>query len=119
MLRSVLSARLARRFGAWLGVGSVILIGLPTTPVQAATTGPSSTYLVVYKEGASSQDAQTVVQGAGGSLVYNYDQIGVAVAKSNHSDFTSKVLSASRVDVVAPTSKGVTRLRQTEPDENG
>jgi len=119
MWRSGVSVRLARRFGALLGAGSLIVLGMPPSPVQAATTGSLDTYLVVYKDGASSQDAPAVVHGAGGSLVYNYDQIGIAVAKSTHSDFTSKVLADSRVDAVAPTSKGVTRLRDAQPDAGG
>lgn len=119
MLRSVPSARLLRRCGSWLAAGSVIVLGLPATPVQAATTDSVDTYLLVYKAGASSHDAPALVSGAGGSIVYNYDQIGVAIAKSNHTDFTSKVLADSRVDAVAPTRMGATQLKDGEPDANG
>jgi subtilisin family serine protease len=108
-----------RRVGVILVVGLLIGLGMQANPVQAATTGPVETYLVVYKAGASSQDAQSLVQGAGGSLVVNYDQIGIAVAKSNHTDFTSKVLIDSRVDAVAPTQQGATRLRDGEPGADG
>ena len=120
MLRSVARSRLLPRLGTWLAAGSMVVLGLPSTPVQAATTGSLETYLVVYKDGASSHNAPAVVQSAGGSVVYNYDQIGVAVVKSNRSDFTSKVLTAdSNVEAVAPTSKGVTRLRDGQPDAGG
>ena len=93
-------------------------MGTPT-PAQAATTGAQATYLVVYRSGATSQDAPVVVQGAGGKLVYNYGEIGVAVARSNRSDFSSKVLTDSRVESVAPTAPGVTRLKDGEPDAQG
>src|SRR5262249_41178623 len=93
-------------------------LGTADTRVTAAPTGAVETYLLIYKTGASSQDAPSLVQAAGGSLIHNYDQIGVAVARSNHSDFTSKVLADSRVDAVAPTKIGATRLRDDEPDAN-
>jgi len=119
MLRSVVSVRLARRLGGCLGVGSLIVLAMPATPVGATTTGSTDTYLVVYKAGASSNDASALVRYAGGSLVYNYTQIGVAVVKSNHTDFASRVKTDSRVEAVASTSKGVTKLRDTQPDANG
>lgn len=119
MVGSVASARLLRRLGSWLAVGSAVVIALPATPVQAAGTGSVETYLLVYKSGASSQDAPSVVRSAGGALVYNYDQIGVAVAKSNHTDFTTKVLADPRIDAVAPSETGATRLGDSEPDANG
>jgi subtilisin family serine protease len=97
----------------------LIVLAIPATPVQATTTGSTDTYLVVYKAGASSKEAPALVRYAGGSLVYNYAQIGVAVVKSNHTDFTSKVKADSRVEAVASTSKGVTKLRDTQPDASG
>src|SRR5712691_1871316 len=100
MLRYVVSVRLARRLGGCLGVGSLIVLAMPATPVQATTTGSTDTYLVVYKAGASSKEAPALVRYAGGSLVYNYAQIGVAVVKSNRSDFTSKVKADSSVEAV-------------------
>ena len=119
MLRSVVSVRLARRLGGSLAAGALIVLGLPATPVQATTTASTDTYLIVYKDGASSRDAAALARSSGGSLVYNYDQIGVAVVRSNHSDFTSNALTDSRVEVVAPTNRGATKLRDTEPDANG
>src|ERR1700730_1379421 len=119
MLRHEESRRLLRRFGGCLAAGSMIVFAMLATPIEAAATGSTETYLVVYKTSASAQDAASLVQGAGGTLVYNYDQIGVAVARSNRNDFKSKVLADSRVDSVAPTSLGVTRLRNEEPDARG
>src|SRR3984893_15363095 len=112
-------SRLLRRFGGCLAAGSMIVFAMLATPIEAAATGSTETYLVVYKTSASAQDAASLVQGAGGTLVYNYDQIGVAVARSNRNDFKSKVLADSRVDSVGPTSRGVTRLRNEEPDARG
>lgn len=97
----------------------LVVLGLPVQAVQGSTTGSTETYLVVYKAGQSSASATALVQGAGGSVVYNYDQIGVAVAKSNRSDFTAKIKSDSRVEEVAPSKSGATKLRDGEPDAGG
>jgi subtilisin family serine protease len=118
MPRRVPLARLLGRFGL-LSAVFVIALDLPAVPVQATSNGSDQTYLVVYKDGASSASAPTLVRGAGGTLVYNYDQIGVAIVKSNHSDFTSKVMADSRVEAVAPSKAGATKIRDGEPDSGG
>ena len=94
-------------------------VALPAVAVEASSTGPDQTFLVVYKDGTSSANAASLVQGAGGTLVYNYDQIGVAVAKSNHTDFTTKVSADARVEAVAPSKAGATKIRDGEPDAGG
>jgi subtilisin family serine protease len=119
MLGSVVSVRRLRRLGGWLAAASMALVAMPAAPLPAAATGTTETYLVVYKTSASRQEAASLVQGAGGTLVYNYDQIGVAVARSNRTDFKSKVKADSRIDSVAATSVGMTKLRNEEPDANG
>src|SRR4030088_2446377 len=103
MLRSMASVRLLRRFGLLSAVACVAAVALPAVAVEASSTGPDQTFLVIYKDDASCANGASVVQGAGGTLVYNYDQIGVAVAKSNHTDFTTKVGADSLVEADAPS----------------
>src|SRR5438477_1439710 len=107
------------RLGSLLAAGSVALVGVATGPVHAATIGSVQSYMVLYKSGASSQDAAAQVQDAGGALVFNYEQIGVAVAKSNRSDFASNLQSASNIDSVTATAQGATRVKNDQPDANG
>ena len=83
-------------------------------PVHAATTGATQTYIVLYKSGASSKNAAGLIQSAGGQLVYNYDQIGVVIARSNRSDFATNVASAPGVEGASATTNFATRL---EPDQ--
>lgn len=116
MVRSVLLARLARRLGLWPAAASIAVLGMPLVPVHASTLGSDQTYLVVYKAGQSSATAPSVVQGAGGTLVYNYSEIGVVVATSNRTDFKSNVLNDTNVEAVAPSTAGATRLRDNQPD---
>lgn len=93
-------------------LAAISLIGLsvPVIPVHAATTGATETYIVLYKDGASSRNGAGVVQAAGGQLVYNYQQIGVIIARSNRSDFAANIRSASGVDGAAATTGFATRL---------
>ena len=116
MLRSVHLRRSLARAGSGLVAGAVLLLGPITGPVHAATIGADQTYLLVYKDSASSRDAGALVASAGGSLVYNYQQIGVAIARSNRSDFSSNVLADSRVETVTASVSGTTRLKDAIPD---
>src|SRR5690348_12259065 len=116
MLRSVHLRRSLARAGSGLVAGAVLLLGPMTGPVHAATIGADQTYLLVYKDSASSRDAGALVASAGGSLVYNYQQIGVAIARSNRSDFSSNVLADSRVETVTASVSGTTRLKDAIPD---
>ncbi|HKW06635.1 MAG TPA: S8 family serine peptidase [Candidatus Dormibacteraeota bacterium] len=88
-------------------------------PVQASSGGADQTYLIVYKDGTSSAGAPSLVQAAGGTLVYNYPEIGVAIVKSNHNDFATKAMADSRVEAVASSNAGATRIRDGQPDGAG
>lgn len=117
MVRSLLFSRaLPRRASSILIAGSLAVLGVLVGPVHAATTGAVQSYLVVYNAGASSQDAAAQVQGAGGAVVYNYEQIGVVVAKSNRSDFATNLQADSNIDSVVASAQGATRLHDQEPD---
>ena len=98
------------RWRAVLAASSLLVIGAPVVPVNAATTGATETYIVLYKDGASSASAASLIAGAGGQLVYNYQQIGVVIASSNQSDFAAKVTSASGVEGASATTRFATRL---------
>ena len=102
------------RPGALLGALSLLVLSLPVLPVHAATTGAVETYLVTYKDGASSGNAAATISGAGGQLIYNYQQIGVAIARSNRSDFAANVRGAAGVDGAAATTRFATRLNDDQ-----
>jgi subtilisin family serine protease len=117
MVRSLSVRRaLPRRASSLLIAGSLAVLGVLVSPVHAATTGAVQSYLVVYGAGASSHDAAAQVQGAGGAVVYNYEQIGVVIAKSNRSDFAANLQADSKIDSVVATTHGVTRLHDQQPD---
>jgi subtilisin family serine protease len=99
-----------------LTVGSLIALSLSASPVHAATTGVVETYIVTYKDGASSNNAAALIQGAGGRLVYNYSQIGVAIGRSNRSDFAAKLTTDANVDGAVATTNFSSGLNNGQLD---
>src|SRR5438093_9989717 len=102
--------RIRLRPRAILAVLALTVLSAPAVPVSAATVGDTQTYIVLYRDGASSSGAASVVQGAGGQLVANYSQIGVVIARSNRSDFAANVSTAKGVDAAVATAKFATSL---------
>jgi lantibiotic leader peptide-processing serine protease len=109
------SRALPRRAGSLLVAGSIAVLGILVSPVHAATTGSLETYVVTYKDGASSSGAASLIQGAGGQLVANYTQIGVVIARSDRSDFAANLLAAG-VDGAVATTRFATRLDESQLD---
>src|SRR5256885_8331720 len=99
---------------AALAALSLIGMTVPLSPVHAATTGAVQTYIVTYKDNGSSKDAAALIGGAGGTVVYNYQQIGVVIARSNRSDFAVKVRAATAVDGAIATTNFATRLNNDQ-----
>jgi subtilisin family serine protease len=96
-------------------VGALLLPGAPVAfSDTSGTTGPTETYLVLYKQQAVPADAATRIAQAGGSLVKAYDAIGVAVATSNNSAFSSRLATDNRVEGASATTKFGSKL---EPDQ--
>ena len=75
-------ARVARRFGVPLAVFGLVTGVSPLTATVGAHAGTMQNYIVLYGASAVPADASASIAKAGGSLVYSYPQIGVAIAKS-------------------------------------
>ncbi|HEY3201868.1 MAG TPA: S8 family serine peptidase [Actinomycetes bacterium] len=83
-----------------------------STPSSAGTdTGTSTTYLVLYSAGASSANASSAVAAAGGTLVANYSQIGVVIARSSMSDFAAAMKTTKGVNGAVATTRFGTQLK--------
>src|SRR5258707_1149292 len=83
-----------------LSAGVLVAAALPT---PASASGPDSTFIVLAPQGQSTARAATRVAAAGGTVVANYNQIGVLVARSTNPAFATAV-SGSGVDAVASTT---------------
>src|SRR5262245_31104478 len=102
--------RLIRAVGAFfLVAATLIAAGAQAAPSQAA----SQTYLVLYKGNSVAANAITA---AGGTLVYSYNQIGVAIARSSSATFAADVARDNRVEGAAATASFATRLDQDTAD---
>ena len=78
-------------------------------PASAAAQSADSTYIVLYR-GASSADAAATVGGAGGTLVANYSQIGVVIARSSDPNFAATVQQNGNVAGAARTDGFATKV---------
>jgi hypothetical protein len=67
----------------------------------SGTSGINSTYLVVAASGASTAKAVSAIKSAGGTVVADYSQIGVVVARSSSSTFAATVKSKSGADAAS------------------
>src|SRR5258706_10161170 len=79
-------------------------------PASAATQGADSTYIVLYRGGASSADAAATVSNAGGTLVASYSQIGVVIARSSGPSFAATVQQNGNVAAGARAARVATEV---------
>jgi subtilisin family serine protease len=85
---------------------SVVSISLLLLFVSFASDalGAMQTYIVLYKQQAVPADAASTIRKAGGTLVYSYSEIGVAIASSDSATFSSNLLKERRVEGVSATA---------------
>src|SRR5262245_47311167 len=103
--------RLVRIIATFTFIAATLLVaGLRAGPVQAGT---AQNYLVLYKGNSVAANAITA---AGGTLVYSYNQIGVAIARSSSATFAADVARDNRVEGAAATASFATQLQQDTAD---
>jgi subtilisin family serine protease len=86
-----------------LGV-AVAASGSPAS--SAPSVGPEATYLVLAPQGRSTAKAVDRVTAARGTVVADYGQIGVLVARSTNPAFATDVIGAGVMDAAATTGLG-------------
>jgi lantibiotic leader peptide-processing serine protease len=80
------------------------------TASTSSSAGAGANYIVLYKGSAVPKDAAATIAAAGGSLVYSYDQIGVAIASSSDASFRQNLLKDSRIENASATAGFATQL---------
>jgi subtilisin family serine protease len=98
--------RLSRRKALAAASAAAVSAGLLTAaalPAQALAAGPENSYIVLAPKGQSTARAADRIVAAGGTVVANYNQIGVLVARSANPSFATAV-SGAGVDAVASTA---------------
>src|SRR5829696_5779599 len=101
------------RSGGRLGrllVGAAVIaatgMSVPTaaTAAPVGTMGPAENYLVLFKGSQSPANAAALVAAAGGTVVADYSQIGVLVARSGNSAFDDQLRADNKVEGVSATA---------------
>ncbi len=87
---------------------AVVLAGAGAKATYGA--GGGANYIVLYKDQAVPQDAAATIASAGGTLVYSYDQIGVAIAQSSSASFRDSLLKDDRIENASATANFATEL---------
>ncbi len=83
------------------------------TAATSSGAGAAANYVVLYKGTAVPADAAKTIANAGGTLVYSYSQIGVAIARSDNASFRDNLLKDARIENASSTAGFATQL----PDE--
>jgi lantibiotic leader peptide-processing serine protease len=89
------------------------------TAATSSSAGAAANYVVLYKGQAVPNDAASTIAAAGGSLVYSYDQIGVAIARSDNASFRDNLLKDSRIENASSTAGFATQLPNEQADAGG
>ena len=96
-------------------IAAAIAFLVATNPALVRA-GSAQTYIVLYKTQSVSMDAATVIAKAGGTLVANYNAIGVVIARSDNDAFRSNLMKNSAIQGVAATERFATQLSDGADD---
>src|SRR3954449_7780747 len=99
--------------GAAVIAATGLIVPTAATAAPAGTTGPTENYLVLFKGSSSPADAAAIVSRAGGTVVKNYSQIGVLVARSNDTAFDDTLRANNKVAGASATTRYATRVDGT------
>src|SRR4051794_41223282 len=103
--------------GAAVIAATGVLAPAAATAAPAGTTGPTETYLVLFKGNSSPANAASIVTGAGGTVVKDYSRIGVLVARSNNPAFGDTLRTNNKVEGASATTKYATKVEDVQAAE--
>src|SRR3954453_2687774 len=104
-----------RCFGAHRAGGRGLLAAaVAVLSLAFASTASADSFIVLYKANAVPVSATTDVQKAGGTFVYGYDAIGVAIARSDSASFAGNLAKSSRIEGVSSTAGFASKLRDDD-----
>jgi subtilisin family serine protease len=73
-------------------------------PSNFAQASSEQTYIVLYKQQAVPANASNAIELAGGTLLYSYDEIGVAIARSDSLAFDVELMKDKKVEGASSTA---------------
>ena len=92
---------------------AVVAAGFSVAATATAEQGGSREYVVVYKQGASAQDARQAIETAGGQIVDENAEIGVATVKSDDAELPGQ--GGPAADAGRRRGQPADRLRAARP----
>ena len=106
-----------------IALGSTSAISVSAAPVQSGASQVSSSsasqnYLIVYSGQNVPNGAAASIQSAGGTLLYKWDAIGVALASSSSSSFQGNMMKTSGIQGVDATGGFATGLGDVQANDN-
>ena len=81
-----------------------LLVAVAVTAMAFASSALGQNYVVLYKSQAVPADAAQTIAKAGGTLVYSYGQIGVAIASSDSASFRANLLKDNKIENASGTA---------------
>jgi subtilisin family serine protease len=84
-----------------------------------ASSALGQNYVVLYKSQAVPADAAQTIAKAGGTLVYSYDQIGVAIANSDSASFRANLLKDNKIENASGSAGYATHVNGDVTDAGG
>jgi subtilisin family serine protease len=84
-----------------------------------ASSASADSYIVLYKGNAVPSSAKADVRAAGGTFVHAYDQIGVAIARSDSTAFAGRLGKDNRIEGVSSTARFASRLDEPAGGSGG
>lgn len=82
---------------------TIVLAVVIGSTLVGASVADAARYIVLYHGKSVPASAEKAIAKAGGTLVYSYDRIGVAIADSDDPDFLAKLDGRKGVAAVAPS----------------
>jgi subtilisin family serine protease len=92
--------------------GALAAAAFAVAQSATADTGAERDYVVVYKQGAQAQDAHAAIAAAGGRIVSENAEIGVATVRSTDAGFEQRAAQQGALDGAAPEQP----IGQVPPD---
>src|SRR4051812_18544518 len=95
-------------------VRSLVVGAVAVASLAFASSASADSFVVLYKGNAVPSSARADVLKAGGTFVYGYDAIGVAIARSDSATFASTIAKDNRVEGVSSTAGFASKLSPAE-----
>src|SRR5881227_2745075 len=97
----------------------LVLGAIAAASLAFASSASAASFIVLYKANGVPASAKGDVEKAGGTFIYGYDAIGVAIASSDSASFAAQMVKDSRIEGVSSTAGFASRLNEPSGDAAG